>query len=85
MAIGFRRVAIEWLIFFGALLFGLAFAPSAAFLATRTPFGLLPNFYETLFGLTHERIGICWAVVASPYVLVQLWRSARWTIRTLRS
>jgi hypothetical protein len=88
-----KRIAKEWLFFFGALGFGLLILPISLILIF-SPMSLieaLGNFYSSLFasdeGLAYPlREALqAWFLVLCPYFLLQLIRSILWAIKAIRS
>jgi hypothetical protein len=82
-----RKLAIEWLWLLGSVAFG----------ATAIPWIILPavigrqgpnyrfdpkNFYEVLF--TGDAL-IAWALLLSPYIVIQIIRSIIWAIGAIRN
>jgi len=82
-----KRIALEWLFFLGAFLFGMTTIPLLLlpFLFTVLEWGnfSVGAFYHPLLSLSRESV-ITWAVVLGPYLLIQLIRSIIWSIKTLK-
>ena len=84
-----RRFIPEGRILLYCLFFGLAAAPALAF-AIFHFMGTVPGGYTiTLFYRDVRRdlfdgVGIAWALVLSPYFILQVFRIVRWSVSSLK-
>ena len=84
-----KRFVPEGRILVYSLFTGLALAPGLAFLGFRL-LGTVPEGYtvsqfyrDVRIDLFHG-VWIAWALVLSPYFLVQLFRTVRWAVTSLK-
>jgi hypothetical protein len=84
-----ERLGPEGRILLYSVFFGLALAPALAFLlfqyAGTVPEGYtVQRFYSDVRRDLFDGVWIAWALVLSPYALVQLFRVLRWAFRETR-